>query len=86
MNNLRSIVVGFGLAVGAILLITWGNSPVAAQGDTPKALQKWQYRSVSGEGTDEFNQLGTEGWELCVSVSPPSPSHRPTFIFKRPIR
>lgn len=78
------------LAIAAILgaSILWGaygRSPAVAQGQVPNRAQQWEYRSAFGNPTSsqEYNKLGTEGWELCGVVSGQT-VHDTIAIFKRP--
>jgi len=76
-------LVGLALCLGAgFLFVASAQEPAATQANK-QTSQHWEYKSVSGENVDKFNELGAEGWELCASTSG-SVTRTESFIFKRP--
>ena len=47
-------------------------------------MKKWEYQTVIGAlSTNDLNNLGKNGWELCAGVS--GVLYKTKFIFKRPL-
>lgn len=77
----------FSLALGLLLAIVWLGlqigSPRAAE-DSKSAVQKWEYRTASGDAPG-LNKLGSEGWEMCGVVKDPRDSFFTVYL-KRPLQ
>jgi hypothetical protein len=80
-----------------LLLTTWlAHEPVSAQDRPAPASAKWEYKVLTAQAPvgaeyyePKLNKLGTDGWELCATVSPFSATRNVVFatlIFKRPKR
>lgn len=87
----KSANVGLTVILGLALLGAWFSRERVGAQEKPAALvQKWEYKIVLPNNTEDpllnqaqFDKLGVDGWELCVAHS----STRPHYcVFKRPKR
>ena len=71
----------------ALLIAFHSFGRVSAQVNPPVAEQRWEYKIVYQASEGGFNDLGSQGWELCTAVGQyPTNSVPVTFVFKRPVR
>lgn len=78
----KDAIVMFSAIVGSLILLSYG---ISGQNDTGNApLRKWEYKAVHlstmvrdlkdidaiGKGLEKsLNDLGDDGWELCLEVN-----------------
>ena len=87
MLHQKSMCVLAVIAGVALAAIWIGQEPTPAQEQAKVVVQKWEYKIVLPDNTEDpllnqkqFDKLGDNGWELCVTHS----STRPHYcIFKR---
>jgi hypothetical protein len=84
MSKRHTLCLSIALATAVWLAASW-SSPTAAQVPKEPPREKWEYTSVTGLNAASFNELGSEGWELCVSAKE-NPQAVPYFVFKRRVR
>jgi len=85
----KQFLVAMALLIGLSLVVYSGVRPstAASSGAKPSATdspERWEYNLISLSQTDgareEFNRLGSEGWELAGTMLGSSSG---IFIFKR---